>query len=267
MKKTLQSLLFLTVSVLALSGICRAIENPGAELQAVGVKPELGKKIDLNLKFTNQNGEEKPLRDFVLAGKPIVLIPVYFNCPQLCGEVLTQVTDSLNRLGLFLGQDFSFLTVSFNPEEGPELGKKRADHFWNLYIDPIKARGSWNFLTSSPDSINPLMQSLGFSYRKDGKDFAHAAVLYVLTSQGVISQYFTGIEFPPRDIRLSIVEASEGKVGSLLDHAMLFCFRFDPLKGRYTWAVLGLLKVVGVLTILLLGGLIVRLRRKEAAAV
>lgn len=265
-KKTVIAILSLLI-VLFVSAVADAIENPGTELKTVAVKPVLGGKIDLNLKFKDQTGAEKTLREFALAGKPIVLIPVYFNCPQLCGEVLTQVTDSINKLGLSLGQDFSFLTASFNPEEGPDLAQKRADHFWNLYIEPEKAKGGWKFLTGSPDSINPLMQSLGFSYRKDGKEFAHAAVLYVLTSKGVISQYFTGIEFPPRDIRLSIVEASEGKVGSLLDHAMLFCFRFDPLKGRYTWAVLGSLKVVGALTILLLGGLIFRLRKKEKTAV
>lgn len=232
-----------------------AIEDPGAMAsQDVGIYTELGGKVNLDRPFTDVNGVTKSLKAFALPGKPIVIAPVYYKCPRLCGLLLNGVYDLLNELPLKLSKDYSVLVVGFDPTETPQDAKVVMDKF-NPRLEGEARSGSSaiQYLVGTPENVTALMNELGFKFMRDGSDFAHSAAVMILTSSGYISQYFTGIMFPSWDVRLSLVEASKGGIGTAIDHFLLYCFRFDAVKGRYTWAVLGLLRVGGVLTLIGLG--------------
>lgn len=232
-----------------------AVEEPGVMAERdVGIFTQLGAQVDLSREFTDTNGVTKSLKDFALPGKPIVIAPVYYKCPRLCGLLLSGVYDLLNELPLKLSQDYSVLVVGFDPTETPGDAKKVMDKFNpRLFGEAQAGSGAIIYLTGSQANVSALMGELGFKFMKDGQDFAHSAAVMILTSTGQISQYFTGIMFPQWDVRLSLVEASKGVVGTAVDHFLLYCFRFDAVKGRYTWAVLALLRVGGALTLIGLG--------------
>jgi protein SCO1/2 len=238
--------------LLVLPSSAIGLEQPGEVLkQDVGVFTQLGTKVDLNRVFTDSNGRSGPLSNFVLAGKPIIVVPVYYKCPRLCGLLLDGVSHLLTRLTLSLGKDFSVVAVSFDPTEAAVDAASTREKFRER-IGGMAAAGydSFHYLVGSPENVTGLMREVGFKYLPDGKDFAHSAAIMILTPSGEISQYFTGIEFSPWDVRLSLIEASRGEVGTAIDHLLLYCFRFDPLQGKYTWAVIGLLRVGGALTLL-----------------
>lgn len=240
---------------LAAPSVAVAIEEPGVMAERdVGIFTQLGAQVDLSREFTDTDGVTKPLKDFALPGKPIVIAPVYYKCPRLCGLLLSGVYDLLNELPLKLSQDYSVLVVGFDPTETPQDAKKVMDKFNpRLFGDAHAGSGAIRYLTGSEANVSALMNELGFKFMKDGVDFAHSAAVMILTSSGQISQYFTGIMFPQWDVRLSLVEASKGVIGTAIDHFLLYCFRFDAVKGRYTWAVLALLRVGGALTLIGLG--------------
>lgn len=250
-----------TLCVVGLAVICSlptiagAIEDPGVmAAQDVGIFTELGAKVNLDRQFTDVNGSTKSLKDFALPGKPIVIAPVYYKCPRLCGLLLNGVYDLLNELPLKLSQDYSVLVVGFDPTETPQDAREVMTKFnARLVGDAREGSAAIQYLVGTPENVSALMTELGFKFMKDGEDFAHSAAVMILTSTGYISQYFTGILFPQWDVRLSLVEASKGGIGTAIDHFLLYCFRFDAVKGRYTWAVVGLLRIGGILTLIGLG--------------
>lgn len=250
-----------------------SIESPEAVIaKDVGVFTKLGTTVDLNLRFTDSQGKGVSLRELNTQGRPLLVVPVYYRCPRLCGLVMDGLTTALNALPIKVGKDFAVVAVSINPEETPKEAQESADKFFARLsgVDP-QVRSGWHFLTGAETSIQPLMSALGFGYLKDGVDYAHSAAFMILTPEGKISQYFTGIEYSPFDLRLALIEASTGAVGSALDHFLLYCFRFDPLQGKYTWAVVKVLRIGGLLTLLALGVMYYlmysrRSRRKGAAA-
>jgi protein SCO1 len=213
-----------------------ALEKPETTLKSDAVTTQLGKKINLSSRFVDDKGEEKPLLDYFGKGHPIVIVPVYYDCPRVCGLILTAMVKLLNELPLTLGKDFKVVTFSFDPEETPSLAAKRAAKFRAQYRIPKDAEVGWEFLVGKEPSIQALLSDIGFKVTPDQGEFAHSAAIMVLTPEGEISQYFTDINFPAWDVKLSLVEASSGKIGSPFDHFLLYCFRFDPTKGKYTWA-------------------------------
>jgi protein SCO1/2 len=246
---------------LAIGALCTpattlmAIEKPGEVIDKdIGVFTELGTKVDLSRQFTNANGERRPLREFAQPGKPILIAPVYYKCPRLCGLLLDGVYALLNEIPLKLSSDFSVLVVGFDPSEKPQDALEVMTKFnARLVGDAARHSNAIQYLVGGPEEVTGLMRELGFKFMKDGADFAHSAAVMILTPTGEISQYFTGIMFSPWDVRLSLVEASKGGIGTAVDHLLLYCFRFDPLQGKYTWAVVGLLRVGGALTLIGLG--------------
>jgi protein SCO1/2 len=166
-------------------------------------------------------------------------------------------------MNLVLGEDYRVITVSFNPKDDAEDARRTADRFRKKLLPSVGNKSGWIFLSGDQQNIVPLMKDLGFLYKEDKGEFAHTAAIFVLTPSGVISQHFTGISFPFRDVRLALVEASQGKVGTLLDQALLFCFRFDPSQGKYTWAAFNVVRAGAVITLLLIIGLFFSLRRRE----
>jgi protein SCO1/2 len=247
-------LLITTIVVLLFSAprLVFSVEDPGAmAAQDVGIFTQLGARVDLSRPFTDITGETKPLREFAEPGKPIVIAPVYYKCPRLCGLLLSGVYDLLNELPLKLSHDYSVLVVGFDPSEKPEDAKKVMDKFnQRLVGDARHGSAAIHYLVGNEENVSGLMREIGFKFVRDGADFAHSAAVMILTSKGDISQYFTGIVFPQWDVKLSLVEASKGGIGTAMDHFLLYCFRFDSVKGRYTWAVVALLRIGGALTLL-----------------
>jgi protein SCO1/2 len=240
------------VPLCAAASVSWAIERPGEVLERdVGVFTELGTKVDLTREFTNVHGETRQLKDFAVSGKPIIIAPVYYKCPRLCGLLLDGVYNLLNEIPLQLSADFSVLVVGFDPRETPGDAVTVMNKFnAKLIGDPATRTAAIQYVTGGEEQVRGLMGELGFKYMRDGEDFAHSAALMILTPTGEISQYFTGIMFSPWDVRLALVEASKGGIGTAIDHLLLYCFRFDPLQGKYTWAVVGLLRIGGALTLI-----------------
>ncbi len=222
-----------------------------------------GSPVPLDAVFGDEQGQPVRLGDFV-SRRPVILVLAYFRCPQLCTLVLNGLLDGLKELPYRLGVEFDVVTVSFDPRETPELAADKKAHYLESYGRPGAAE-AWHFLTGNKDQIDRLADAVGFHYSFDEKHdrFNHPSGIMVLTAEGRVSRYLFGIRFPPRDLKLGIVEASEGRVGSVVDQLLLFCFHYDPQTGAYSFAVKNAVRAGGALTVLILGAMLFRLWRRE----
>ena len=235
------------------------------QLDNVTIEQKLDQQLPLDLVFRDESGKEVKLGDY-FGSKPVVLSLVYYSCPQLCNQVLNGLTSSLSTLRDFnIGREFNVVTVSFDPREKPELAnKKRA-----TYIDWYKRAGAaegWHFLTGEQAQIDALTDAVGFRYHWDepSRTFVHASGVMLLTPQGKLSRYFYGIEYSARDLRLGLVEASDGKIGSPVDQILLYCFHYDPEQGKYGFVVMSLIRLGGAITVAGMVALLFVMRRKNA---
>jgi protein SCO1/2 len=234
---------------------------PGS-LRGVGLDQHLGAQVPLDLVFRNEQGQAVRLAEY-FGHRPLIIALVYYQCPMLCNEVLNGLVSSIGVLSFDVGKHFDVVTLSFDPRDGPELAAVKKENYLRRYRRPGAASG-WHFLTGKEESIRALTQSVGFSYAFDpaSGQFAHATGIMVLTPQGKIARYFYGIEYAPKDLRLSLVEASAGKIGSPIDQILLFCYHYDPSTGKYSAVVLNFLKLCAGLTLLGLAVLFFILHRK-----
>jgi protein SCO1/2 len=242
-------------------------------MQSVGVRPELLKQvgidqklnqtIPLNLAFRDENGNRVELGQY-FGQKPVILTLVYYNCPMLCTQVLNGVESGLKELPTDIGKQFDVVTISIDPTESHVLAKVKKEMYVGMYGRPGAAEG-WHFLTGDEAQIKQLADAVGFryAYDPDTKQFAHASAIMLLTPEGKISRYFYGIQFPSRDLRLGLVEASEGKIGTPVDQVLLFCYHYDPATGKYGLLISRVIQAGGALTVLILGIAMVILFRGE----
>jgi len=235
-------------------------------LTNVGIEQHLDGQVPPDLTFVDDTGRAVKLGDY-FGQKPLILNLVYYNCPMLCGEELTGLSSAMKVVKFDIGKEFEILTVSFNPKETPTLAAAKKQEYVKRYGRPNAAAG-WHFLTGSAESINALNKAVGFQYQydKSKNQYAHATAIMVLTPQGRISRYFYGVEFPPKDLRLGLVEASQGKIGNAVDEVLLYCYHYDPAAGKYGAVINNILKLGGAATIVLLGALILILIRLDRAA-
>jgi protein SCO1 len=235
-------------------------------LQNVGIDQQLDAQVPLDLSFTDDGGHSVQLGDY-FGKKPVILNLVYYKCPMLCGEVLAGLTSAMKMIKFDVGDQFDVVTVSFNPQETPADAAAKKKDFIARYGRPGAASG-WHFLTGSPESINALTKAVGFQYQYDPriKQYAHATAIMVLTPQGRISRYFYGVDFPPKDLRLGLVEASEGKIGNLTDQVLLYCYHYDPATGKYGAVITNILRLGAGVTIIVLAGMILIFLRLEKSA-
>ena len=232
-------------------------------LNDIGIDQRLNQQLPLDLAFRDENGQNVTLQNY-FGKKPVVLALIYYNCPMLCSLVLNGLIQSLNTLSFTVGKEFDVLVVSFDPRETPELaaGKKRS--YLERYITKGTEAG-WHFLTGEESSIKTLTQTVGFRYVYDAeKDlFAHASGVIVLTPEGKTSRYFYGVEYPPRDLRLGLVEASENKIGSPVDQLLLMCYHYDPKTGKYGAAVMSVVRLAGTITVIIIAAFIINTIRND----
>src|SRR5499426_3310523 len=232
-------------------------------LKDIGIDQLLNNQVPLDLEFRDESGRTVKLTEY-FKDKPVVLSLVYYNCPQLCTQVLTGLLGTLRTLPMTPGKEFVNLTVSFDPREKPELAAAKKAEYLNRYKRP-GAESGWHFLTGDEASIQALTKAVGFRYVWDPvtKQYAHASGVMVLTPQGKVSRYFYGIEYAPRDLRFGVIDASAGKVGSLADQVILYCYMYDPERGTYGLVLMRLLRVFASFTLVTLLALFLYLRRKE----
>jgi protein SCO1 len=240
-----------------------ASEKPKV-LEQIGLDQRLNEQVPLNLTFRDELGQTVQLGNYFSSGKPVVLALVYYECPMLCNQVLNGLVSSLRVLQFNVGKEFEVVTVSFDPREKPEVAGAKKEGYLRTYSRPGAEKG-WHFLTGDEESIKQLTKAVGFRYAWDEetKQFAHASGIMVLTPQGKLSHYFYGVEYSPKDLRLSIVEASENKIGSPVDQLLLFCYHYDPATGKYGPVVMNFIQLGGIITICLIVGLILVLKYRE----
>ncbi len=231
---------------------------PPPFLNDVGIDQKLNEQVPLDLQFKNESGATVRLRD-LMRDQPVILTLVYYECPMLCTMVLNDLSGALKMVPFDVGNEFDIITVSFDPRETPELAAAKKEQYVRQYGRAGAAKG-WHFLTGDEESIKSLTSAVGFRYVWDEatKQFAHASGFMILTPDGRIARYFYGHNYVPNDLRLSLVEASEGKIGTPTDAILLYCFHYDPARGKYSLAIMNILRAGGLLTLALLGGFMIK---------
>jgi protein SCO1/2 len=251
------------------AGQQKPTDVPPPVLQDVGIDERLGNKVPLDLQFVDGNGAPFAFRSVFDGKRPVVLTLVYYNCPMLCGLILSGIAKSMRENGLVLGKDFEAVTVSFDPAEKPAQGAERRRGYLQSMGIP-DAGGTWPFLVGTEQASRALADAVGFHYAKDQAtgQWAHLAAVFVLAPDGTVSRYLYGIEFPPKDLRLALVEAADGRVGTSLDRFLLTCYRYDPASRKYEPYAMGIMRAGGALVLValvaLIGTLVWRERKTKA---
>lgn len=222
-------------------------------LKKVGIEQKLNEKLPLDAKFTDASGKEIRLGEYFGKDKPVVLALVYYECPMLCNEVLNGLTGSLKGISFDVGNEFDVVAISFDARENgkPNLIKNKKESYVERYNRPNSASG-WHFLTGEQSEIDKVTEAVGFNYHYDEKtnQFAHAGGIMVITPEGKISKYFYGIDYSPKDLKFGIMESSENKIGNAVEQLYLYCYHYDPSTGKYGFAILNVLRLLGVITLL-----------------
>jgi protein SCO1 len=225
-------------------------------LQKVGIEQKLGDQLPLDTELKDENGKAVKLGDFFAGSKPVIVAFVYYECPMLCNEVLNGLTGSLKGLSFEVGKEFDVVAVSFDARENekPDLAKNKKAAYMERYGRPGTEKG-WHFLTGSQESIDKLTKAAGFSYEWDEKSnqFAHAGGIMIATPEGKLARYFYGIDYAPKDLKFSLMESADSKVGSVAEKLFLYCYHYDPSTGKYGLAILRVMRLGGIATLLILG--------------
>lgn len=237
--------------------------HPMQVLDAIGFDQRLDAPVPLDLTFVDESGQPVQLSQF-FAGKPVILSMGYYDCPNLCPLTRRGMLASLQQLQFTAGEEFTVLAVSIDPEETPALAAQTRDEIVRVYNRSASEVG-WHFLTGDHETIDELSDAVGFRYAYDTRQqaYAHASGVVILTPEGTVSRYLFGLEYAPRDLRLALVEATANRIGTVIDQVLLFCYHYDPISGEYTLLIMNVLRVAGLATVLVLGGLIALFLRAE----
>lgn len=241
------------------------IEPTPREFLDVDVDERMGARLPLELTVTDDAGQRVTLGSILNRGRPVILQLGYFGCPKLCGQVSEATVKSITDLDLLMGRDFDAIYLSFDPSERSELAREKKKHYLELYagakdLSPQQiatAANGWHFLTTDDPTAKKIAATVGFKYKwvESARQYSHPAVLIMITPDGTVSRYLYGAAFPPKTLRLSLVDASAGKVGGIMDKLIMFCFHFDPNTGTYTMQAMRLMRLGGFLTVMCLAAL------------
>jgi protein SCO1/2 len=223
------------------------------ELQGIGIDEKLNTKLDSNLMFKDETGAAVTLGTYLEKGKPVVISPVYYQCPGLCNFHLNGFVDALKSVDWTIGSKFTYLAVSFDSKETPELAAAKKETYMKVYGRP-EAESGWHFLTTDEANVQAITKALGFKFKWDekGQQWAHSSAAIIITPDGVVSRYLPGIMYEPKDIKLALNEASAGKIGTIMDGLALYCFKYDPSLSKYTFYAHNIVKMGGAIMVLLL---------------
>jgi protein SCO1 len=236
-------------------------------LDQVGLDQKLNSQVPLDAMFVDEHGQAVRLKQY-FGAKPVILIMVYYQCPMLCTQVLTGFTGAMLGVRKFnIGREFDVVTISIDPRDVPQEALEAKKRYIQRYRRPEAEKG-WHFLTGKKDQIDLVAQAVGFRYVWDPEvqQYAHASGIMLVTPQGRVAQYYYGIEYAPRDIQLGLVEASQGKIGNIVDEVLLYCFHYDPRQGRYGAVIFNILRLCALATVLVLGGFMLFMFRRDALA-
>ncbi len=226
-------------------------------MKGLELEQKLNAQVDPELTFLNEEGQVVALRDYLGKGRPVVLNLVYYGCPMLCGMVTKGVTNTLREIPWTPGREFEVVTISFDSRETPPLAKAKKEAVLVDYGRP-QARAGWHFLVDKDGNAKKLADQVGFKYRwiEDQKLFAHGSVTMILTPEGKMSRYLIGISYEPRDLRLALTEASHGRIGSVVERIMLYCYHYDPEARSYVPTANKIMRIGGVVIVMLIGGML-----------
>ena len=241
-----------------------AVDMAAKKLQSAGFEQRLGAQIPTELSFTDENGEPVKLEKYFNGQRPVVLTLNYLGCPMLCTMILNGVVDCAKALPFKLGRDYDIVTVSFDPRDTPKLAAKKKANYLSFLGQPGTENG-WHFLTGKKEQIDALCKAVGFSYVFDEKsgEFGHASGIMVSTPTGKLSHYFYGIDFNAKDVKLGLIDASQGKIGSPVEKLLLWCMHYDPVSGKYTASIMRIIQIgCGAIVAVVATFLIVSLRRE-----
>lgn len=235
-----------------------------AILRGIGIDQKMGAQAPLDLPFVDEAGREVKLGQYL--GKPVILALVYYSCPSLCNMVLDGVVRAVSGLKTTAGKEYDVVAVSFDPRETPEMAREKKAAIVRAYNRPGSENG-WHFLTGSEGASKTLAEAAGFHYSYDSmsNQYVHAAAIMLLTPEGKVDRYFYGIAYEPRDVRLGLDEASEGRIGSPIDAVLLYCSHYDPSTGKYGVVIMNVLRLAGLLTVVLLAGFMIVMLRRDFA--
>lgn len=238
--------------------------NVPPQFKDVTFAQRLGERLPLDVRFTDEAGRSVALGDF-FGTRPVVLAFVYYQCPMLCTQVMNGISSALTVLPFTPGQEFDIVLVSFDTRDTPEAANAKK-HAHLAHWAARETAGGWHFLTGDEAAIRQVTAAAGFTYQWDAQtqQFAHVSGLLVATFDGTLSRYFYGVEYSPKDLRLALVDSGNGKVGSVIDELLLYCYQYDPSHGRYGAVFMNILRLGGVLTVSLIGGFIVLMRWRES---
>ena len=234
-----------------------------APLREIGFDQNIGQRLPLDAEVIDEHGAIGRIGSY-FGKRPVVLVFAYYSCPMLCSQVVNGLASSVDVLSLQPGRDFEVVVVSFDPRDTPAAATVKKTQFLERYKNDAASDAS-HFLTARPASIDRLTKAAGFRYvwDKATQQFAHPTGVIVLTPDGRMARYLFGIEYGPRDLRLALVEASAGKVGTVVDTLLLYCYHYDPMTGRYGVAIMRTLRIAGASTVLALATFVVVMLRRE----
>jgi protein SCO1 len=238
------------------------------ELKDIGIDQKLNQQVPLDLQFKDESGNTVKLADYFHSGRPVILNLVYYTCPMLCGEELAGEASALSMLKFTPGDEYEVVSVSFNPDETPQDATNTKQTYIariNEHLERKTDGSGWHFLTGQEPQIKQLADAVGFRYHRDpaSKQFMHATGIMLVTPTGKIAQYYYGVEFSPKDIRLGLIEASRGNIGNVVDQVLLYCYHYDPKTGKYGAVITNMMRLAGAATMLILGGFVIVMLRKE----
>ncbi len=257
---------FAVAAPVARSDVKSRTERLPTRLEGVDVQEHLESPVPAALSFVDDRGESVLYDEIVKGDLPTILTMNYSDCPMLCSLQLNALMASIKQLDLTLGEDYRIVTVSLNPDENPKQARDTKAKYMAQYGRPEAPDDGWRFLTGSENNIRAVARALGISYNYNEKrdEYVHPAAFLIATPGGVISRYIYGLEYHPKTVRLSLIEASEGKIGSSIDRLVLYCFHYDATEGRYAPVAMNIMRVSGSAGAIALGGLLAGLWRSES---
>lgn len=230
----------------------KVIDNP-SELKKIDVKEHLGDTIPLDLEFIDETGKTVTLRQYFKPGRPVLLTLAYYNCPMLCTLILNGISDGMKQVAFEPARDYQIVTVSIDPRETYTLAASKKENYAREFGKP-GIRDGWAFLVGKEENSRKLADAVGFSYFYDSKNdqYAHPAVSYMISPEGKITRYLYGMEFREVDLRLGLLEAAKGQIGSTVDRLILSCYHYDPASKRYTLFAMNIMRLGGAVTVVVL---------------